>query len=89
MRGVGCEGGGEDGGEGVEGCAVRWLVGGKWGDGEEWGGLKRGGEEERKSVDGDGDGDGGAYGGGSGSDFRMEDWREARAEVSWARRWRV
>ncbi len=36
MRGVGCEGGGEDGGEGVEGCAVRWLVGGKWGG---WGGT--------------------------------------------------
>jgi len=37
----------------------------------------------------DGDEDGGACGGGRGSDFRMEDWREARAEVSWARRWRV
>ena len=35
---------------------------------------------------GDGDGNGReAYGGGRGSDFRIEDWREARAEVSWAR----
>jgi len=30
-----------------------------------------------------------AYGGGRGSEVRIEDWREARAEVSWARRWRV
>lgn len=55
-----------------------------------WGGMgwaKGGWGGGREGVDGNRDG--GAYGGGRGSDFRMEDWREARAEVSWARRWRV
>lgn len=46
MGGVGCEGGGEDGGEGVEGCAVGWLVGGKWGDGKGWDRLKEGGKKK-------------------------------------------
>jgi len=72
VGGVGCEGGGEDGGEGVEGCAVGWLVGGKWGDGERWGGLKEGGEEEGRVWMGMGMGMGGLT---VGPEGRILGWR--------------